>query len=80
MFTPSWNDEFDFPNESYSISIIQDYFEYIIRKHETITSNPPVKIYVNKIKNRTVFKINIGYKFEILSPETIRLLGSTKIC
>ena len=80
MFTPSWNDEFDFPNESYSISIIQDYFEYIIRKHETITSNPPVKIYVNKIKNRTVFKINIGYKLEILSPETIRLLGSTKIC
>ena len=39
---PTWNDEFDLPNGSYSISDIQDYFEYIIKKHETVTDNPPV--------------------------------------
>ena len=41
-------------------------------------SNPPVQIYVNKIKNRIVFKIKTGYKLELLSPETMKLLGSTK--
>ena len=56
---PTWNDEFDLPDGSYSVSDIQDYFEYIIKKHETIADNPPVQIYVNKIKNRTVFKIKI---------------------
>ena len=56
---------------------IQGYFEYI-KKHETIADNPLVEIYENKIKNRIVFKINTGYKLELLSPETIKLLGSTK--
>ena len=54
---PTWNDEFDLPDGSYSISDIQDYSEYIIKKHETIANNPPVQIYVNNIKNRIVFKI-----------------------
>ena len=53
---PTWNDEFNLPNGSYSVSDIQDYFEYIIRKHETIADNPPVHIYVNKIKNKIVLK------------------------
>ena len=44
---PTWNDEFNLPNGSYSVSDIQDYFEYIIKKHETIADNPPVQIYVN---------------------------------
>ena len=56
---------------------IQGYFEYV-KKHETIADNPLVEIYENKIKNRIVFKINTGYKLELLSPETIKLLGSTK--
>ena len=56
---------------------IQGYFEYI-KKHETIADNPLVEIYENKIKNRIVFKINTGYKLELLSPETIKLLGSMK--
>ena len=63
---------------SYSISDIQDYFEYIIKKHETIADNPPALIYVNKIKNRIVFKIKIGYKLELLAEETMQLLGSSK--
>ena len=66
------------PDGSYSISDIQDYFEFIIKKHETLTENPPIQIYPNKIKNRIVFKVKTGYKLELLSPETMKLLGSTK--
>ena len=75
---PTWNVEFDLPDGSYSVSDIQDYFEFIIKKHETIADNPPMQIYTNKIKNRIVFKIKTGYKLELLSPETMRLLGSKK--
>ena len=75
---PTWNDTFDLPDGSYSIADIQDYFEFIIKKHETLTENPPVQIYPNKIKNRIVFKIKTGYKLELLSSETMKLLGSTK--
>ena len=64
---PSWNDTFDLPNGSYSIADIQNYFEYIIKKHETSADNTPVLIYVNKIKNRVIFKIKTGYKLELLS-------------
>ena len=75
---PTWNDTFDLPDGSYSIVDIQDYFEVIIKKHETLTENPPVQIYLNKIKNRIVFKIKIGYKLEFLSRERMKLLGSTE--
>ena len=75
---PTWNDTFDLPGGSYSISDIQDYFEFIIKKHETLTENPPIQIYPNKIKNRIVFKIKTGYKLELLTPETMKLLRSTK--
>ena len=43
-----------------------------------MTENPLVQIYPNKIKNRIVFKIKAGYKLELLTPETMKLLGSTK--
>ena len=69
---------FDLLDESYSISDIQDYFEFIIKQHGTLTENPPVQVYLNKIKNRIVFKIKTEYKLEVLTPETIKLLGSTK--
>ena len=75
---PTWDDTFDLPDGSYSIADIQDYFEFIIKKHETLTENPPVQIYPNKIKNRIVFKIKTGYKLELLTPEIMRLLGSAK--
>ena len=75
---PTWNETFDLPDGSYSIDDIQDYFEFIIKKHETLTENPPIQIYPNKIKNRIVFKIKTGYKLELLTPETMKLLGSTK--
>ena len=76
--TPTWNDTFDLPDGSYSIEDIEDYFEFIIKKHENLTENPPIEIYSNKIKNRIVFKIKTGYKLELLSPETMKLLGSLK--
>ena len=75
---PTWNDTFDLPHGSYSIADIQDYFEFIIKKHETLTENPSIQIYPNKIKNRIIFKIKTGYKLELLTPETMKLLGSTK--
>ena len=43
-----------------------------------MTENPPIQIYPNKIQKRIVFKIKTGYKLELLTPETMRLLGSTK--
>ena len=78
IFAPTWNDTFDLPDDSYSISNIQDYFEFFIKNHETLTENLPIQIFPNKIKSRIVFKIKTGYKPELLTAETIRLLGSTK--
>ena len=72
------NDTFDLLDGSYSISDIQDYFKLTIKKHETLTENPPIQIYPNEIKNRILFKIKTGYKQELLTPETMKLLGSTQ--
>ena len=74
---PTWNETFDLPDGSYTISSIQDYFEFIIKIYETLTENPSIQIYPNKIKNRIVFKIKTGYKLELLTSETMKLLGST---
>ena len=75
---PPWNDTFDVPDGSYSNAALQSYFEYIIKKHETIAvymkQVSPVLIYVNEINNRIVFKIKSGYKLELLSIETMKLL------
>ena len=75
---PTWSQKFDLPDGSYNIPEIQDYFEYIIKKHETITDTAPILIYANSITNRIVFKIKTGYKLELLSKETMKLLGSTR--
>ena len=74
---PTWNDTFDLPYGSYSVSDIQDYFEYIAKKHETDSNTSSILIYVNKITNRIIFKIKSGYKLELLSKETMTLLGSS---
>ena len=66
------------PDGFYWISDTQDYFEFIIKKHEALSENPPIQTYLNKIKNRIIFKVKTGYKLELLSPEAIKLLGSTK--
>ena len=53
-------------------------FEFIIKNHETLTENPPVQIHVNRTKNRIVFKVKTGCKLELLTLETMTLLGRTK--
>ena len=75
---PTWNDEFELPDGSYSVSDIQDYFEYILKKHGEDIDKPSVQIYVNKIENRVTFKIKNGHSIELLTLETMKLLGSTE--
>ena len=75
---PTWNDEFELPDGSYSVSDIQDYFEYILKKHGGDIDKPSVQIHVNKIKNTVTFKIKSGYSLKLLISETMKLLGSTK--
>ena len=75
----TWNEEFELPDGSYSLSDIHDYFQYILKKHGKKTVNPSIKMYINKIENRIKFKIKTGYHLELLTPEeTMKLLGSTK--
>ena len=61
MSAPTRNEEFELPDRLYSISDIPNYFEYIIKKHECVTDNPSIIIYVKKIENRIAFKIKTGY-------------------
>ena len=75
---PTWSEEFELPDGSYSVSDIQDYFEYILKKHSESVDNPSIRMYINKIENRITFKIKNGYYLELLKPETMKLLGSTK--
>ena len=75
---PTWNDKFELPDGSYSVSDIQDYFEYILKKHGEDIDKPSVQIYVNKIENRVTFKIKNWYSHELLTSETMKLLGSTE--
>ena len=75
---PTWNEEFKLPDGSYSVSDIQDYLEYILKKHGENTDKPSIQIYVNKIENRITFKIKDGYSLELLTKETMKLLGSTE--
>ena len=76
---PTWNEEFELPHRSYSISDIQDYFEYILKKHSESVDNPPIRIYVNRIENRITFKIKSEYYVELLTPETMKLLGNAEL-
>ena len=57
---------------------MQDYSEYIIKKHEKVTDNSSVRRYVNEIESRIILKIKTGYYLKLLMPETMKLLGSTK--
>ena len=49
-----------------------------MKKHGENTNIPPIQIYVNKIENRITFKIKNGYALELLTKETVKLLGSTE--
>ena len=73
---PAWNGKLELPDGLYSVSDIQDYFEYILKKHGEDIDKPLVQIYVNKIKNRVTIKNR--YSLELLTSETMKLLGSTE--
>ena len=75
---PTWSEEFELPDGSYSVSDIQDYFEYILKKRGEGVDNPSIRMYINIIENRIAFKIKNEYYLELLTPETMKLLGSTE--
>ena len=72
---PTWNDTFDLPDGSYPIADIEDYFEFIIKKHKTLTENPPVQIYPNKIKNRIVFLNKNRIQIRIIISRNDEIIG-----
>ena len=75
---PTWNDKFELPDGSYSISDILNYFEYILKNHNESIDNSSIRIYVNKIENRITFKIKKEYYVELLTPEKMKLTGNTE--
>ena len=75
---PTWNNKFELPDGSYSVSDIQYHFDYILKKHGEDIDKPSVQIYVNKIQNRVTFKIKNGCSLKLLTPETMKLLGGTE--
>ena len=78
IIAPTWNNEFESQDGSYSVTDIPDYIEHIIKKHETFPANSLIHIYINRINNRPVLKIKDGYKLELQTFETMKLFGSTK--
>ena len=78
LSAPTWREDFELPDGSYSISDIQDYFEYILKKHSKSVDNPSIRMYINRVENRITFKIKSGYYLELLTLETRKLLGSTE--
>ena len=78
IIAPRWNDKFELPDGSSSVSDIQDYIEYIIKKHETLTTTHAIHVYINRINKRLVFKIKDRYKLELQTSKTIKCFGSTK--
>ena len=75
---PTSDDKFELPGGSYSASDIQDYSEYILKKHGENTDKPSIQIYVNNIKNRVTFELKDGYSLQLSTPESVKLLGKDK--
>ena len=69
MGIETWKDKFWLPDGSYSLLDIQDYFEHIIKKYETLTNNSQIRKNINRIGDRITFEIKSGYYLEFLTPE-----------
>ena len=74
---PTWNEKFELLDGSYSVSNIQDYFKHITKKHEIVTDNLPIRIYVNQIKNKITFRIKTKYYLEPLMPGMMSTISKT---
>ena len=77
IIAPSWSEEFELPDGSYTVADINNYFQYIVTKNVK-DHEKEIEIYVNKITNRITFKIKSGWSLELMTPETQALLGSTE--
>ena len=75
---PTWNDEFELPDGSYSVSDIQGYFKYILKEHGENINKPSLQISVSKTENKITLEIKNGYSYEILTSGTMKLLGRFK--
>ena len=77
---PTWNDEFESPDGSCSVSGIQYYteFEFIMKNHEKLTTIPSIHVYINRINYRLEFIIKDGFKLELKTSKTMKLFCSTK--
>ena len=75
---PTWNEEFELPDISCFVSDVQDYFDYIIKRHQIATNNDSIRKYVNEIEKRITFKIKTGQHLERLTSKAMNLLRNTK--
>ena len=85
VIDPTWNDEFKFSDGSYFVSPTQDYDEYIIKRHETVATIPPIRVYFHvfmysciHLYSCLVFKVKDRFKLELQTPETTWLFGKTE--
>ena len=78
MLDETQDKEFELPDKFYSLSDIQNYFEYIIKKHEKLNDKPPVEIHFKRIQNSVTFRITSAIYLELLNPESQKLQGSAE--
>ena len=71
---PTWNEEFELPDGSYTVADINDYFQFIIKKHTN--EEDGLKVYINKIQNRITFKLKTGWSLTLMTQQTQTLMGS----
>ena len=62
---PAWNNKFELPNGPYSVSDIQDYIEFVIKKYKTLTTISPIHVHINIIINRLVFKVVLSHSKKV---------------
>ena len=70
---PTWDEELELPDSYYSVSDIQNYFDYIIKKHKTLTEYLLIGVCINRIENRITFKIKTGYHLAPSTPQPMKL-------
>ena len=75
--TPTWNEEWIKLLIIFCNRYLRLFWIYL-KEHGEKTDNLSIRIYVNKIKNKMTFKIKTGYYLKLLTPEKMKLLGSTE--
>ena len=73
-----WHNKFELPDELQSVSDIENNIKYITKTHEAMTDNSLMRIFLNKLEKRVISKVKTEYYLVVLTPETMKFLGSTK--